>query len=235
MSLRQRALLAIALTVGFYALALALMAGMIWIIFLPNVPGRALAFCIFGVIAIAISIIPWPRRFIPPGPLLNPAGQPRLFAELRTVAQAVGEPMPAEVYITPEMNAGVLQRGRRRVMVLGLPLMQALSVNEMRAVLAHEFGHYHGGDTRLGPWIYRTREAIERVIRNASRQSAALQLPFLWYGRMFMRVTQAVSRRQELTADELAARTFGAGAMIGGLRSLARGSVAWSAYWRSEV
>jgi Zn-dependent protease with chaperone function len=235
MSLKQRALLAIGLTVGFYALALALMAGMIWIIFQPNVPARALAFCLFGVAAIAISIIPWPRRFVPPGPLLNPAGQPRLFAELHTVAQAVGEEMPAEVYVSPEMNAGVLQRGRRRVMVLGLPLMQALSVNEMRAVLAHEFGHYHGGDTRLGPWIYRTREAIERVIQNASRQSAVLQLPFLWYGRMFLRVTQKVSRQQELTADALAARTFGAGAMIGGLRSLARGSVAWAGYWRNEV
>ena len=235
MSLRQRAFLAIVLTVGFYALALALMAGMIWVIFQPNVPGRALAFCLFGIAAIAISIIPWPRRFIPPGPLLNPAGQPRLFAELQTVARAVGEAMPAEVYISPEMNAGVLQRGRRRVMVLGLPLMQALTVNEMRAVLAHEFGHYHGGDTRLGPWIYRTREAIERVIQNASRQSAILQLPFLWYGRMFLRVTQKVSRQQELTADALAARTFGAGTMIEGLRALARGSVAWAGYWRNEV
>src|SRR2546421_3615200 len=235
MSLRQRAFLAIALTVGFYALALALMAGMIWVIFQPNVPGRALAFCIFGVIAIAVSIIPWPRRFVPPGPLLNPAGQPRLFAELKTVAQAVGEAMPAEVYITPEMNAGVLQRRRRRVMVLGLPLMQALTVNEMRAVLAHEFGHYHGGDTRLGPWIYRTRETIERVIRNASRQSAVLQLPFLWYGRMFLRVTQAVSRQQELTADALAARTFGASPMMDGLRALARGSIAFGVYWQQEV
>src|SRR5438445_4881236 len=102
MSLRQRAFLAIVLTVGFYALALALMAGLIWVIFQPNVPGRALAFCLFGIAAIAISIIPWPRRFIPPGPLLNPAGQPRLFAELQTVARAVGEEMPAEVYISPE-------------------------------------------------------------------------------------------------------------------------------------
>ncbi len=235
MSLRQRVVLAVALTVGFYALALGLMAAMVWVLFQPNVPGRVVGFCIFGVVVIGISIIPWPRRFVPPGPLLNPAGQARLFAELQGVASAVGEAMPAEVYISPEMNAGVLVRRRRRVMVLGLPLMQVLTVNEMRAVLAHEFGHYHGGDTRLGPWIYRTREAIERIVQNASRQSAVLQLPFLWYGRMFMRITQAVSRRQELTADALAARTFGAASMIGGLRALARGSVAWSAYWRTEV
>src|SRR5438046_2536125 len=163
MSLRQRALLAIVLTAGFYALALGLMAVMAWVLFQPGVPGRALLFCVIGIVVIAVSIIPWPRPFEPPGPLLNPAGQPRLFAELQSVAHAVGEAMPAEVYVSPEMNAGVLQRGRRRVMVLGLPLMQALTVNEMRAVLAHEFGHYHGGDTSLGPWTYRTPEPRHRA------------------------------------------------------------------------
>ena len=235
MSLRSRAVMAVALTVGFYALALGLIAGLIAVLFIPNIPGRLFGFCLIGAAVIAISIVPWPRRFVPPGPMLNPAGQPRLFAELQGVAKAVGEEMPAEVYVTPEMNAGVFQRGRRRVMVLGLPLMQIMSVAQLRAVIAHEFGHYHGGDTRLGPWIYRTREAIERALSFASRQSALLQLPFLLYGRMFMRMTQAVSRRQELTADELAARTVGAQPMINGLRSLARGSIAWSGYWRQEV
>ena len=234
MSLRFRVILALALMVGFYALALGLIAAMVWVLFLPNVPGRVWVYCLLGIGVIAASIIPWPRRFVPPGPQLNPAGQARLFAELQNVARAVGESMPAEVFVTPEMNAGVLQRRRRRVMVLGLPLMQVLTVNQMRAVLAHEFGHYHGGDTRLGPFIYRTREAIERVITR-SRQSAILQLPFVLYGRVFLRVTQAVSRRQELTADALAAKTFGAQAMTEGLRALARGSVAWTAYWRTEV
>jgi len=41
-------------------------------------------------------------------------------------------------------------------MVIGLPLMQIMTVSQMRAVLAHEFGHYYGGDTKLGPWVYRT-------------------------------------------------------------------------------
>jgi heat shock protein HtpX len=234
MSLRTRAMLAVALTVGFYVLALGLIAGLIGILFIPNVPGRVLGFCVFGAILIAISIIPRPSRFSAPGPLLNPAGQPRLFAALDDVARAVGEPMPAEVYITPEMNAGVLQRGRRRVMVIGLPLMQVMSVSEMRAVLAHEFGHYHGGDTKLGPWVYRTRETIERTLRTVSRQGALLQLPFLWYGRLFLRVSQAVSRQQEFAADLLAARTMGAKPMIDGLRKLAQGSVAFNAYWRQE-
>ena len=234
MSLRTRALIAVGLTVGFYVLALGLVALLLRIVFLPDMPGRLIVFCLFGAVAILISIVPRPSRFTPPGPQLNPAGQARLFAELEGVARAVGEPMPSEVYITPEMNAGVLRRGRRRVMVLGLPLMQIMSISQMRAVLAHEFGHYHGGDTALGPWIYRTRETIERTLRGVSRASELLQLPFLWYGRMFMRVTQAVSRRQEFAADELAARTVGSRPMIEGLRALARGAIAFNAYWRYE-
>lgn len=234
MSLRSRALLAVALTIGFYVLALALIAGLVWVVFIPDVPGRLVGFCVIGAILIAVSIVPRPSRFSPPGPLLNPAGQPRLFAALDDVARAVGEPMPAEVYVTPEMNAGVLQRGSRRVMVLGLPLMQVMSISEMRAVLAHEFGHYKGGDTKLGPWVYRTRETIERTLTTVSRQGALLQIPFLLYGRLFMQVSQGVSRQQEFAADMLAARTVGAKPMIEGLRKLSTGSIAFAAYWRQE-
>jgi len=222
MSLRSRAVLAVALTIGFYALAIGLITVLVRIMFIPDVPGRVLIFCLVGAGAIAVSIIPRPTRFTPPGPRLNPAGQVRLFAELEGVARAVGEAMPEEVYISPEMNAGVFQRGRRRVMVVGLPLMQVMTIPQMRAVLAHEFGHYHGGDTKLGPLIYRMRETIERTLRTLSGQAALLGLLFLAYGRMFMRVTQAVSRRQELAADELAARTVGSGPMIEGLRALGR-------------
>jgi hypothetical protein len=107
MTLRSRAMLAVALTVGFYVLALGLIALLIGILFIPHVPGRLILFCLIGTAVIAISIVPWPRRFIPPGPMLNPAGQPRLFDELRGVADAVGEVMPADVYVTPELNAGV--------------------------------------------------------------------------------------------------------------------------------
>jgi Zn-dependent protease with chaperone function len=204
------------------------------VLFIPNLSGRLIGFCLAGIVLIAISIVPRPSRFSPPGPLLNPAGQPRLFAVVDDVARAVGEPMPAEIYMTPDMNAGVFQRGSRRVMVLGLPLMQVMSVSEMRAVIAHEFGHYHSGDTKLGPWVYRTREAIERTMRNVSRSGSVLLIPFLFYGRLFMRVSQGVSRQQEFAADLLAARTVGAGPMIGGLRKLAKGSIAFNAYWRQE-
>jgi heat shock protein HtpX len=61
--------------------------------------------------------------------------------------------------------------GSRRVMGIGLPLLQLLSVSQFEAVLAHEFGHFHGGDTHIGPWIYRTRAGIGRTLSTLQRMS----------------------------------------------------------------
>jgi heat shock protein HtpX len=78
------------------------------------------------------SLIPRRDRFTPPGPLLSRDEQPRLFAEIEQIAGAFREPMPSAVYLTPEVNAWVGQRGgvtgvgSHRVMGLGLPLMQVL-------------------------------------------------------------------------------------------------------------
>jgi Zn-dependent protease with chaperone function len=95
----------------------------------------------------------------------------------------------------------------RRVMAVGLPLMQALTVDQLRAVLAHEFGHYYGGDTGLGPWIQKTRMGILRTIESLGERW--IRLPFILYAKLFFRITNAVSRQQEFAADALAARVVG--------------------------
>jgi hypothetical protein len=112
--------------------------------------------------------------------------------------------------------------------------MELLTVSEMRAVLAHEFGHYHGGDTAIGPWVYRTRESIVRTIRHVGRFSSLLHLPFRWYAIMFLRISQAVSRSQEFAADRLAAAAVGGAAMTSALSKLAEGQLALDVYWQRE-
>ena len=155
------------------------------------------------------------------------------------MAKSVGQATPAEVFLVPDVNAWVAQRGgimgfgSRRVMGLGLPLMRMLTRSQFRAVLAHEFGHYHGGDTKLGPWIYKTRGAIGRTIDSLG-DGSFIRLPFFWYGKMFLRITHAVSRRQEFVADELAARAVGSQPLIGGLRTVHGVAPAFNAYWFNE-
>ena len=125
--------------------------------------------------------------------------------------------------------------GSKRVMGVGLPLLAALSVPEFRAVVAHEFGHYDSGDTKLGPWIYKTRAAILRTVVELSKHSGILMRPFRWYALGFLRITQAVSRGQEFVADAVAARVAGASTLADALRALERAATGFSSYWASEV
>jgi heat shock protein HtpX len=247
-SIAFRALLAVVLMIGFYLLAVAIASGLLYIpyaeaVYAHRIHPKLALVCAFGGLAILWSVLPRFDKFEAPGPLLTAGKHPRLFQELDRVATAVKQAMPAEVFLVSDVNAWVAQRGgimgfgSRRVMGLGLPLMRLLTRSELRAVLCHEFGHYYGGDTRLGPWIYKTRGAIVRTVSALSGgegKGSLLQLPFLWYGKLFLRITLAVSRRQEFVADELAARAMGSRALIGGLRTVHRVAPAFQAYWANE-
>jgi len=167
--------------------------------------------------------------------------QPRLFAELERIARATSQAMPAEVYLLPNVNAFVARRGGvfglggRRVMGIGLPLIEALTPTQFAAVIAQEFGHYDSGDARLGPWIYKSRAAILRMLQNVSRRRSWLSKPLEWYGVTFLRLTHAISRRQEFIADVVAVRVAGARALGGALRALERADMGFGAYWQQEL
>ncbi len=244
--LAGRAALAVVLMIVFYGLALVVIALLVGVLYL-EMRFRKFNFqitisAVVGAFLILKSIVPRPDRFVAPGPLLAPAQQPRLFAELREVAAATGQEMPAEVYLILDVNAWVSQRGgfmglgSRRVMGLGLPLLQALDLRQLRGVIAHEFGHYHGGDVRIGPWIYQTRAALVRTLQDLSRHSGVLTIPFEWYANLFFRVTHAVSRHQELLADALAARVAGGPAAMGsGLRATHAAALVFPMYLHADV
>jgi Zn-dependent protease with chaperone function len=231
---------------GFYLLALGIAAGLLYIPYAEvrysdHITARLDLFCIVAAGIIVWNILPRLDRFPAPGPQLLRDRHPRLFALLDDVSARSEQAMPAEVFAVPELNAWVAQRGgfmgigSRRVMGLGLPLMQVLSVDEFRAVIAHEFGHYYGGDTQLGPWIYRTRAAIERTLVAMSRHSSLVTKPFLWYLKLYVRVTHAISRRQEFVADAMAARLAGAGALASGLRTIHSAGLAFGPFWANEM
>jgi heat shock protein HtpX len=242
--LAGRALLAVALMVSFYLLALGVASGLLWVAYIDAVRTRhpalrLIAFCIAGAASVLWAIAPRRDRFDAPGPRISEPEQPELFSLIREVANATSQAMPDDVYLLNDVNAFVAQRGGmmgigvRRVMGLGLPLIQALTVDELKGVLAHEFGHYHAGDVALGPWIHRTRIAIGRTVAHLSE--SVLRFIFIGFATIFLRVTQAVSRRQEFIADEVAAGVVGSQAMASGLRKVNGAAFAYHTYWYSEL
>jgi Zn-dependent protease with chaperone function len=240
----RRAALAIALMIGFYLLAFGIAGLLFWIPYaewryLERVDIRLAIGCVLSGMALLGSVIPRKDVFDPPGPRLEDRDHPKLFAMLREVASATGQPMPADVYLLNQVNAFVTARGGRmgvggvRVMGIGLPLIQALSVDGLRAVIAHEFGHFWAGDLKLGPWIHKTHTAIAQTVETLA--DSWIGKPFVWYNHLFLRLTMAVSRRQEFVADEVAARVTSPAVLSDALKRVAVAAPAFSWYYRSEV
>lgn len=213
----------------------------------------ALGMVVAGLV-IAWSLLPRFDRFVAPGPELRREEHPALFRELDRVAALIDEQSPKHVYLVGDVNAFVAERGgfmglgSRRVMGLGLALLNVLTVSELRAVLAHEFGHFAGGDTSLGRWIHKTRLALVRTLNNLGETGNALSevgalavvfavvhAPFRWFFAFYMRFTQALSRRQEFDADAVAAQLEGSAALISGLTTVRRAAVAHQLFLGCEL
>src|SRR5579862_9144942 len=170
------AILGIAMVIGSYLFVALLAASCVYLPYIvfsragaQSEHGWDLLILLFGIIIATTmlwSLIPRREEFTAPGLLLARSSHPRLFAEIDNIAAALNEPAPRDVYLIGDTNAfvgdrgGVMGFGSRRIMGLGLPLLSTMTVSQFRAVLAHEFAHYYGGDTSLGPWVYRTKTSI---------------------------------------------------------------------------
>ncbi len=241
-----RAVTALALFVGFYIFSLLIVALLLYLPYLSIVQGRGRSgiIVIFGIIGAGVilwSIFPRIDKYDPPGPAINLQKNPKLAAMIRSVARKLKEPIPKEIYFTGECNAFVAERGglmgfgSRRVMGIGLPLMQLLSVNELNAILAHEFGHFSNRDTVLGSWVYTTHDLIFRTLDNLEQASSLLQYPFIFYAKLFLRVSHGISRHQEFVADKCAVEVFGREVVSSALKKIHAATGAFEAYWDSDV
>jgi hypothetical protein len=81
--------------------------------------------------------------------------------------------------------------------------------------------------------VYKTRVAIFRTLEQLG--GSLLQKPFVWYAKLFLRLTNAVARQQEYAADALAAEVVGPRPLITGLQALYRAGQAFEPYWDTDV
>jgi Zn-dependent protease with chaperone function len=174
-------------------------------------------------LAIAWTIVRslWVRFEEPEGYRLRPGEAPELEAVVERLRAGAGAPRLSGIVVTPELNAAAASvprllglAGNRCVLVLGLPLLQALSPKELSAVLAHEFGHFGGGHTRFAGWIYRIRNTWYRLLHAIeSRRTAGtrvFQRFFGWYAPYFNAYSFVLARQNEFEADRMSARLVGA-------------------------
>jgi heat shock protein HtpX len=244
-SFAARAMVALGFLIGFYVLALSLAGVLVYlpyasVVHLHHFSGKLIFASLAGAFAIVRALFAVRRpAFHAPGPELRESDQPELFALIRDVAARMKTSMPSHVYLIPDVNAfvaevgGFLGFGTTRVMGIGLGLLHVGDVSGLKATLAHELGHFAGSDTALGGVVYRTRAAIGQMLSTLG--NGVLSKPFEWYGSLYLRVTFAVSRHQELEADRAGITIAGREAHIEGLTKEVRAGLLFAVFMNTEI
>ncbi len=186
------------------------------------------------VIAVYVGVkqIRADRPQAPGGPELTRSEHPLLWAEVERLAAVAQTEPPHRITLVPDVNAAVVEVGGRREMIVGLPLLATMSVGELRSVLAHELGHFAGGDTALSA---RTARAQLFLVAVAERSSGVVRPLLRGYAHLYARVSAASSRDMESAADGFSLRVAGSRTAADAMRQLVATSLAWSTLARDYV
>jgi Zn-dependent protease with chaperone function len=241
-----RAVFSLLVLLGFYALMA------VWFVLLAFGGGlllgaidNVLLFLLAGLtlglllgVGVAAMLQLKAKPFVPKGIALLRDDAPGLWGTLTELADTVGTRLPDQVWITAVPNAAVVERRRllgllpgRRILLIGFPLLQGLSYQQMRAVLAHEFGHYGHLDGHLTALGYQGHVAVARMLERFPRSTLnPLSWLFRGYARMFILTQRVASRRKEYHADKVMGRIAGRAAAQSALRALPLLGGDWDRY-----
>jgi Zn-dependent protease with chaperone function len=222
--------------------------------------GWIVALCAGLLAAFMIKGVFFIRRGKPEGLTeLRPADQPRLFKFLHQLADQAGAPRPYKVYASARVNAAVfydlsllnLLLPSRKNLEIGLGLVNVLSLGELRAVLAHEFGHFGQRSMAVGRWVYIAHQITAQLVARRDKLDAfldaiarsdpriawvawGLQL-VIWAIRSLIDVAfrgvllmqRALSREMEMQADLVAVSLTGSDALVHALSKTGAADDSW--------
>lgn len=156
------------------------------------------------------------------GQWLSREEAPALFEALAEVASVAKSREVDRVVLEVGTGISVREAGGRlrvllgrgeRILKLGLRALPGLTVSELKSILAHEYGHFSHGETRLTPVIARIEAQVLQATHGLQRLGWARLNPVWWFLRayffVYLRITAGHGRRRELLADRLSALAYG--------------------------
>jgi Leucine-rich repeat (LRR) protein/Zn-dependent protease with chaperone function len=185
----------------------------------------------------------------PPGRILPRAEAPLLWGAVDDAANRVGARAVDTVCLVPEPTIGVTLLGslRERIradgqlcLVLGVGAIPGLTQIQLKAFLAHEYGHVVGGDVAGGSVALRVKAALSEMGR-AFRQHGQgawfnpVWLFMVYYGEIFLRISRGASQLQETVADRVAAQAYGGKSLCTALIAVIRQTVEFDVQVTKEI
>lgn len=226
----------------FPVVAVALLAGVVLGIvaigaqFFDGVATRVLIQWVAVPLAAALALGAWAALRHKPesaeGVEVTPTEHPALWGEVNQLAVNAQTEPPARIVIVPEVNAFVAEVGGRRELAIGLPLLASFTTGQLRSVLAHELGHFAGGDTSDAARDLRRIAFLEHV---RARAGILWRWFFEGYVRLYALAAGPSSRAAELRADDLSVLAAGPGTAAESFRALLRADLAWEHTFENYV
>ncbi|MCC6808443.1 MAG: M48 family metalloprotease [Deltaproteobacteria bacterium] len=255
--------LAVAAILGFVALFFGLAGWFAWTAYrsFSSLPHVASTFgpILVGIIATLLAVFLLSAIFLPfkrPEESTNlevtQEEQPRLFEFLHKLADEAGAPRPNRVFLSHRVNAAVfydlsifnLLVPSKKNLEIGLGLANVLTLGEMKAVLAHEFGHFAQRSMAVGRWVYTAQQIAAHIVHSRGKLDSALRWisvqdprvawvgwgmrTIVWSIRSVLDTAfsvvviaeKALSREMELQADLVAVSLTGSDSLIHALHRL---------------
>jgi len=177
---------------------------------------------------------------------------PELFALIGEVSGSVGTHFPKKVFLRHDVNAGVFYNSSfwslffpvKKNLDIGLGLVNSVNRSELKAVLAHEFGHFSQRSMKLGTYVYTVNNVIFNLVYVYDRWDRTLEgwanaggifgffalitFKLVEFVRFVLRRSynlinipyMGLSREMEFHADHIASKVAGGGNMISALRRI---------------
>lgn len=109
--------------------------------------------------------------------------QPALFGFIRQLTNDTQTKFPRKIYLSADVNACVFYDSSfwsmffpvKKNLQIGLGLVNALTVSEFKAVMAHEFGHFSQRSMKLGSFVYNVNKIIYNMLYDNKGYSSFLQ------------------------------------------------------------
>ncbi|MGE0002446.1 MAG: M48 family metallopeptidase, partial [Fimbriimonadaceae bacterium] len=201
------------------------------ILTLPRIPGFVILLIVVLAVPYALLSALLRRPEAHRGIRVEKSDAPKLWEESEQVAAQLGAPRLDEIWLGLDLNAAASQLPRVGVfgrltnsLHLGLPLTALLTLDELRSVVAHEFGHFVGRHGALGYRIHAMCTAWQAA-SESSHLAASLVRPLLYaQARKLSAIDTAIRLLNEFDADRAGTAVAGRAAATALLRMGASGS-----------
>jgi len=210
-------------------------------------------------ILIGVYYLLFPPKRKPLGISLNTNEEKKLWKITREVASEIQAKPIDKIIITPDPGIGVYLEGNlfstifgggKRVLEIGLSSLHNLTVEEFKAILAHEYGHFSNKDTQWTPFTYAMGNSLISALRAtpgpSQNENEGFSIvrgimsinPAYWllrfYVNLYFKITNGFSRIREVMADIRAMKAYGGKTFRNALFKVATNDIIFSEVIQSK-